>query len=383
LEFRLKNIETRTDQVVNLPYSSNGLRESLERGAELFGWKDRWKGWKKASVDMTQAQRGIGLMCFTCNKGAAGGAMTALVVIQTDGSVVINTGAADIGGGERTTWMMIVAEALGVPLASVKINAADSQAGPDTGIVAGSRGTKAIGNAVLAAALDAKQKLLGLAAPGLKLADGSDLDIRDGVLFRKSQPDNKDYQITVAQAANSGTVIIDGQPVSVGGSISGLSRLPPFTGYSQKTFGAGFYEIEVDPGTGYVRVTDAVQVHDVGRAINPMALTNQIEGGMMQGINKALTEEIEYDPTTGVIVNANLDEYKLHMIDATPDKHQVDYVEPYDVIGPYGAKGIGEPALLPPAASINAAIYNALGVRIDYQPMTPVRILNAVIAKTA
>jgi CO/xanthine dehydrogenase Mo-binding subunit len=126
-----------------------------------------------------------------------------------------------------------------------------------------------------------------------------------------------------------------------------------------------------------------VQVHDVGRAINPQAVLNQIEGGMMQGINKALTEEIEFDRATGVIVNGNLDEYKLHMIDALPLKHQVDYVEPYDLIGPYGAKGIGEPALLPPSASINAAIHNAIGVHVDYQPMTPVRILNALNGKPA
>src|SRR5205814_10199958 len=120
--------------------------------AELFGWKERWKGWKQGTPPASQveqkgvgieatAQRGIGMMCFTCNKGAAGGAMTAVVNIQTDGSVVINTGAADIGGGERTTWMMIVAEAVGVPFNMVKINSADNQAGPDTGIVAGSRGT--------------------------------------------------------------------------------------------------------------------------------------------------------------------------------------------------------------------------------------------------
>ena len=133
--------------------------------------------------------------------------------------------------------------------------------------------------------------------------------------------------------------------------------------------------------TGYVQVTDVVQVHDVGRAINPTGLTNQIHGGIMQGINKALTEELEYDGPTGIIVNANLDEYKLHMMDAMPTKITVDWVEPYDVIGPFGAKGIGEPALLAAGGSINAAIYDALGIKVDQQPMTPVRILNALAKK--
>jgi CO/xanthine dehydrogenase Mo-binding subunit len=186
--------------------------------------------------------------------------------------------------------------------------------------------------------------------------------------------------MSVAQAAGSGVVIIDDVPRPAAGTIVGEARVPAFTGYSQRTFGAGFYEVEADPGTGYVKVKEAVQVHDVGRAINPMGLVNQIHGGIMHGINKALTEELVYDPPTGVIVNANLDEYKLHMIDALPEKVQVDYIESYDVIGPYGAKGIGEPSLLPPSASIHAAIYDAIGVNVDHQPMTPTRILNALKA---
>jgi len=390
LEFRLKNIETGQDQVANLPYSSNALREALERGAELFRWRERWKGWKKGQNDLSKPQRGVGMMCFTCNKGANSPPMTGIVQIQGDGSVVINTGAADIGGGQRTVWMMIAAEAIGVPLDKVTINAMDNQAGPDALGIFGSRGTKSVGTGILNAALDARRKLLqGVLArlnsapptgrnAGLRSID--ELDIKDGVVFRKSDPENANFRMTVAEAAAAGVVIIDDIPRPASGTIVGEARVPAFTGYSQKTFGAGFYEVEVDPGTGFVKVTDAVQVHDVGRAINPKGLINQIYGGMMHGINKALTEEIEYDIPTGVMLNANLDEYKLHMIDALPERIQVDYVEPYDVVGPFGAKGIGEPALLPPAASINAAIYDAIGVHIDHQPMTPVRILNALQA---
>ncbi|HLZ71503.1 MAG TPA: xanthine dehydrogenase family protein molybdopterin-binding subunit [Dehalococcoidia bacterium] len=378
LEFRLKNIVTDVDQVVNLPYSSNGLREAIMRGAELFNWQARWKGWKKGPFDLTRPQKGIGMMCFTCNKGAAGPPMTGLVQIQTDGSVLLNTGAADIGGGQGTTWSMIAAEAIGVPLSQVSIARMDTHAGPNTGIVAGSRGTKSVGLAMLAAAQDAKNKLLEGVAVKWKLPDTSDLDIKDGIVFRKSDPGNRDFQFTMAQAAASSVVIVDGQPQPVSGTLIGESRVPAPSGYSQKTFGAGFYEIEVDPGTGYVHVTEAVQVHDVGRAINPTGVINQIHGGVTQGMNKALTEELLYDPPTGVIMNPNLDDYKLHMLDALPDKVQVDFVEPYDHIGPFGAKGIGEPALLPASASIHAAIHDALGIYVDHQPMTPPRILDAL-----
>ena len=388
LDFRLKNIETKIDQVANMPYSSNALKESLERGAELFKWKERWKGWKKGARDLSKPQRGLGMVCFACNKGANSPPMTAVVQIQADGSVIVNTGAADIGSGQRTTWVMIVAEAIGVKMENVKINAADNQAGPDALGIFGSRGTKSVGTGMLYAALDARRKLLqgvmfGLNQPpptgknaGLRSVD--ELDIVDGTVFRKSDPQNPDFRMTIAQAASSGVVIVDDQPRPAAGTIVGEARVPAFSGYSQRTFGAGFYEVEVDPATGYVQVIDVVQVHDVGRAINPTGLTNQIHGGIMQGINKALTEELQYDEATGIIVNANLDEYKLHMMDAMPSKITIDWVEPYDVIGPFGAKGIGEPALLAAGASIHAAIYDATGAKIDYQPMTPVRVLNAL-----
>ena len=380
LELRLKNLETQTDPVTNLPYSSNGLKESLERGAELFKWKDRWKGWKKGQRDLSSPQKGIGVVAFTCNKGANSPPMTAIVQIQGDGSVVINTGAADIGSGQRTTWSMIVAEEIGVPLSMVRINAMDSQAGPDALGIFGSRGTKSVGTGMLYAARDARNKLLQGVAFRWKLPNIDDIEVKEGLVFRKSDPNNKEFQMTVAQAAASGVVIVDDQPRPASGTIVGEARVPAFSGYAQKTFGAGFYEVEVDPATGFVKVLEAVQVHDVGRVINPMNLLNQIHGGIMHGINKALTEELEYDQPTGVIVNADLDEYKLHMIDATPKKIAVDWVEPYDAVGPFGAKGIGEPALLPPAPAIKAGIYDAIGVHIDAQPMTPVRILNALKA---
>ena len=115
--------------------------------------------------------------------------------------------------------------------------------------------------------------------------------------------------------------------------------------------------------------------------LHPVPYRTMYHGGIMHGINKALTEEMEYDAPTGIVVNANLDEYKLHMIDAMPAKVVADWVEPYDIVGPFGAKGIGEPALLPASARINAAIYDALGVKVDFQPMSPLRILNAMAKK--
>jgi CO/xanthine dehydrogenase Mo-binding subunit len=381
LQFRIMNIETKIDQVTNLPYSSCGLLESLQRGAELFNWKGRWTGWKKGPRDLTKPQKGIGMIALELAKGAASAPMTAIVQIQADGSVLVNSGSADIGGGQRTALCMIAAEAIGVPLSQVKINSMDTHAGPDSGGNFGSRGLKSQGTGVLYAAQDARAKLLQGVAAKWSLPNANDIDIKQGLVFRKSDPANKTFQMTVKDAANSGVVIIDDLPRPASGTIVGSARIPAFSGYSQKTFGAAFYEVEVDPATGYVTILEAVQVHDVGRAINPTSLTNQLHGGMIQGINKALTEELLYDPPTGVLVNTNLDDYKLHMLDAMPLKVQVDWVEPYDLIGPFGAKGIGEPPIVAPAPSIHAAIYDAIGVYVNAMPMTPARILDALTAK--
>lgn len=378
LEFRLMNIETEIDQVNGLPYSSSGLRESLERGAELFNWKERWQGWNQTTASAGDGpQRGIGMMAFECAKGSASPPMTAIVQVEADGSVVVNTGAADIGGGQATTWMMIVAETLGVPMEQMTIRATDNQAGPDALGIFGSRGTKSVGTGMLWAARDAKRQILEGAAFSLDL-NAAELDIKEGQIFKIDDPDNEDFQMTFREAVGSGVVIVDDEPRPTRGTIVGEARAPGFSGYSQKTFGAGFFEVEVDPGTGFVRVIEAVQVHDVGRAINPQGVLNQIQGGMMHGINKALTEEMVYDPPTGALVNPNLDDYKLHMMDQLPEKVQMDYVEPFDVLGPYGAKGLGEPANIPPSPSIHAAIYDAVGVRVDKFPITPPRILNAI-----
>ena len=375
LELRLKNIEEKVDQVTNLPFSSNGLREALERGAEAFGWKQKWQGWNRQR-DLTKPQRGVGMACFSFNKGGQSPPMTAIVQIETDGSVRMLTGAADIGGGQATTWSMIVAETLGVPLSQVTISRMDTAAGSDSGGIFGSRGTKSVGMAALRAAQEARKELLQGAAFNLKVK-AEELDIADAVVFVKSDPTKK---LTFAQAAAAGVVIVDDIPRTAAGTIIGEAKVPPPTGYSQKTFGAGFYEVEVDPGTGNVRVLRVVQAHDVGKAINPLAVENQIHGGIMHAMNKALTEELIYDPSTGVLVNPNLDDYKLHMIDATPTDIKVVLVEPIDVLGPYGAKGIGEPANGVGQPSIANAIYDAIGARLTEVPMNPYRVMKAVKA---
>ncbi|MBI2888023.1 MAG: xanthine dehydrogenase family protein molybdopterin-binding subunit [Chloroflexi bacterium] len=372
LDLYLKNIEERVDQVVNLPFSSNGVRECLLKAAEAFGWKQKWQGWRKQR-DLTKPQRGVGMMAFLCNKGAMSVPMTAVCQIDRDGSVRVVQAGADLGGGQRTTFAMIAAEVLGVAVGRVTVTKPDTEVTSDTGIVAGSRATKSIGSAVKAAAEDARAQLLEGAALKLNVPQ-SDLDIADGVIFAKADPSKK---LTIAEAVAAGVVVVDQVVLPAGAPIIGKAVVPAPRGYSQKTLGAGFFEVEVDPGTGMVKVLKIVQAHDVGKAINPLAVENQIIGGAIQGMGKALTEEMIYDPATGVVVNPNLDDYKLHMMATMPEITTIA-VEPIDVLGPFGAKGLGEPVNIPASPCIANAIYDAMGVRLSEIPMTPYRILKAV-----
>ena len=329
--------------------------------------------------------RGIATIEYPTGMNQNGDPSQAWVKLKPDGRVDVFSGTVDIGQGSRTVHTQIVADTLGVPFDWVtNDNTNTDSSAVCTGSFA-SRGTFIGGNAVRFAAEQARERILDIASKELEIAP-SDLDIVEGEVIAKGAPDRKIGIPDVAAAAtwNYGELITGTgaalKPFADVNDDDGSVEIEP---HSAISYAACVADVEVDDETGEVRVERMIQVYDVGRAINPMGLINQIHGGIMHGINKALTEELEYDPPTGVVVNANLDEYKLHMIDAMPEKIQVDYVEPYDVIGPFGAKGIGEPALLAASASINAGIYDAIGLRIDYQPMTPVRILNAIKAKPA
>lgn len=373
VELRLKNLEETTDPVANLPYSSMGIRETIEKGAATFGWKQKWQGWRKQR-DMTKPLKGVGMMAFVSAKGAKSAPMTAQVVIDRDGSARVICGAANLGSGQRTTFLMIASETLGIPMEKMTISYPDTEYTTDTGVIAGSRGTKSVGSAVMAAAQDAKDKLLANAVNRLRVP-ASQLDIVDGVIIDKNNPATK---LSIADAVASGTVIIDQTVFAITTAIIGSVSLPPPAGYSQKTSGAGFFEVEVDPGTGEVKVLSVTQAHDVGRVINPLNIVNQTHGGIIQGMNKALTEEVIFDPATGVPVNTNLDEYKLHMINKMPKDIKLIYVEQPDVLGPYGAKAIGEPANMPGLAGIANALHDAIGIQMSESPFTPYRIMKVL-----
>lgn len=381
VELRLKNLNEKGDpEAKDQPWSSNGLREAIMQGAAAFGWKNRWKGWDQAGKSQGPIKKGVGFMALASNKGSKSPPMTAIVEIPVDGSVRVVQGAAHIGGPQRTTYAMIVAEALGASLDQVTVTPPDTAFTSDTGVVAGSRSTKSVGLALKAAAEDAREQLLGYAAAKFskdlnKTIKPEDLTVLNGNISIAN--DSSANPITFKDAVASGFIIVDGQPISVAATIIGRGVIPPETKYAQQTYGAGFYEVEVNTETGVVQVTDVVQAHDVGKVINATGIRNTVHGGAIQGIGFALTENYIYDTATGIPVSANLDDYKMQMITTTP-KINVIFVETNDAVGPFGAKGVGEPSLMAAPAAIANAVYHAIGKRMPSLPMNPKKVLEAL-----
>jgi len=374
LEFRLKNVvrPEDKDQDSGLPVSSNGLIECLEKGAAAIGWREKWK---KPTGSPSGKVRGVGMAALACNKGGAFPPHSAVVKVNTDGSVEVVAGIADIGGGQRGQMAMIAAEELGARLEDVSVTYPDTAFTSDSGGTYGSRATKSIGLPVQAAAADARRQLFEAAVkprvtfagpqPPLLEAKVEDLVASDGKIFAKDKPDKT---ITIAEAAEA-----------VGVPVIGRASLPMPLGFAQVTYGAGFAEVEVDTETGAVKVLRLVQAHDVGRAINPLAVENQIEGGAIQGMGFALMENLVLDKATGISVSPNLSDYKIPTHLDAPEIEAI-IVEPGDTVGPFGAKGVGEPPIDLPAPAIANAIHNATRAWLTELPMTPARVREALKA---
>ncbi len=327
-------------------------------------------------------KRGKGMACmfyplgFTSypNPGAA------FVKMNPDGSATVLTGATDIGQGSTTVLGQIAAEELGIAFDRITMVMGDTGICPvDSGTVA-SRVTFIVGNAIRRAAAQAKAILFEVASEELGVGPEG-LEARDGRIFVAGLPERSCEISRIARKAELGR----GRPAIGCGSYNPPSTfLDPETGqgkpYAAYVYAAQVAEVEVDTETGEVTVLKVTAVHDCGTAVNPAMVEGQVHGGVCMGVGYCLTEEVCLD--SGVPVNANLSDYVVPTALDAPEI-DVDIVEHPDPGGPFGAKGIGEPSLLPTAPAISNAIYDAVGVRIRELPATPEAVLAAIKAKEA
>lgn len=354
---------------------SCGLEECLRRAGESAGWRGK-RGKRRPHT-------GIGAACMIHVSGNRGvfdfDGSSALVKMNEDGRVSLLTGENDTGQGVSTILAQIAAEELGVRLEDIDVPPVDTDVSPFGLGPYADRVTTIGGNAVKAAAADARHQLLKVAAEMLE-ANPDDLNARDGKIFVRGSPERF---VTVAQATKAALYRPGGTPIMGRGYYDPDSVMPDrVTHYGNLAatyvFAAQVAEVEVDPGTGQVKVLNFVAAHDLGRAINPMAAEGQIEGSLAQGIGYALSEEIRH--AAGRVINGQFADYKILNASDMPPVSSI-LVESDDPVGPFGAKGVGEPGLVPTAPAIANAIYNAVGVRIRELPITAEKVLKALKEK--
>ena len=356
LDLRRRNFTDR-DQSADLPYTSNALPYCYDRVAEMAGWADREQLRAPQSDGLL---RGMG--CATQIWWGGGGPPShATCRIGGDGVARVTIGVQDIGTGTLTTARIVAAEELGLPLESVFVVGGDTGPNIYGPVAGGSQTTPSVMPAVRGAAADVKHKLLALAGDVFE-ASVDDLELTDGRFRTKDGGLDEAYtEVTM----KLGQASIDG---------SGM-RGPNPDGFRANTFGCQIAQIAVDPGTGEVFVEGIWAVHDIGRVINPMGASSQVEGGILQGMAYALSEERVIDRTTGVPVNATLDDYKVPtMLDTPPISVEFAPV-PDTKLNTVGSKGLGEPPIIPTAAAIANAFRHATGRRPRALPLTPDRVL--------
>ncbi|SMB91895.1 Molybdopterin-binding domain of aldehyde dehydrogenase [Thermanaeromonas toyohensis ToBE] len=317
-------------------------------------------------------KRGIGYGCMMYAIGFGFGRpdnAAASVEIGEDGTVTVLSGCADMGQGSTEMIALIVAEELGILPEDVQIFTADTATTPDAGPSTASRQTYVTGHAAKKAAAEVKESLIESAAELLGVKP-------EGITFRNREVyyNGEKTRLTMAEVAahcrRTGRKFI-----GWGWHNITTPDVDPETNqgdaYAAYTFATQAAEVEVDTETGEVTVLRVVAAHDVGRAINPLAIEGQIEGGVAMGLGYALIEELILDQ--GRPLTPTLAEYLIPAAQDVPPVVSL-IVEEEEPTGPFGAKGVGEPPNIPTAPAIINAIYNAVGVRITELPATPEKI---------
>lgn len=372
IEIRLKNALT--------PGSITATGQSLMASVGIGETLQRIKEWRDKHLNAHEDRKrhhirkgiGIGSMWYGIGNTGIANPSTAQMEVGPEGKIRLFTGVADIGQGSDTVLLQMASEALGIPLDGIQLIRADTRLTTDAGATSASRQTYISGNAILRAVKSLKQEILREAATLLQ-EEEEDLFIEDGeVRHRKKLC----ISLPIGEVARRTQKVIRGE----GSFDPETTRLDSRTGqgvpYATYAFATHLAEVEVDTETGKVKVNRVVASHDVGKAIHPGNVRGQIIGGVAMGVGFALMEEYIPGETTSFV------NYLIPTVKDVPEVIPM-IVEEKEPTGPFGAKGVGEPALIPCAPAILNGIADAIGERIYHLPANLERVLEAVRRKNS
>jgi putative selenate reductase molybdopterin-binding subunit len=343
---------------------SCGLEQCVTQGAAAIAWDRRGDPAWRVDPKRPYIRRGLGMaVCMhgTAIPGLDMGA--ASVKMNDDGSFNVLVGGTDLGTGSDTVLAQIAAETLGVPLNDIIIYSSDTDFTPfDTGAYASST-TYISGGAVKKAAEQVREQILERAKMMLQLETTEGLRLHDR---RVIAPDGR--SVTLADIALNSLHVTDQKQIMATASHMSLHSPPPF--------GAQYAEVEVDTQTGQVTVTKLVMAVDCGTAINPRTAQGQIEGGLVQALGYAVSEEMAYDEQ-GRVLTTRFGDYRIFQANEVPEIEAI-LVPTYEPSGPYGAKAVAEIPMDGVAPAVANAVYDAVGVRIRELPLTPEKVWRAL-----
>ncbi len=373
---RRVNLITEMGHVANdLWVNSYGLPECLDIVEKASGWKDR-KG-------KLPAGKGLGLACSHYVSGASKPVnwtgephATVNLKLDFDGSIVILTGASEIGQGSSTILVQCVSEVLGIDPTRVKIVAADSRVTPKDNGSYSSRVTYMVGNAAIEAANNLKGILIDAAARKLDV-NPDDVECLGEVYRAGTQDTGMSFEdVVMAALEGTGTITVKGNfdtlPESWGGK---KYRGAAIGGSMAFAYAAQVVEVTVDPATAEIKVDKVWVAHDCGKALNPLTVEGQIQGSVWMGMGQAMTEETRYHD--GLMITGNMLDYRVPTFVESPPI-EVHIVESNDPYGPFGAKEAGEASLAGFLPALTSAVADALGVRVHELPVTPDRLMQVL-----
>jgi CO/xanthine dehydrogenase Mo-binding subunit len=377
LEIRLRNAYVEGDRYINGQVLHGvGLKETLLRTGQEIGWG------KVKQPSSTTTRRGKGVAVIL--KGTLTPTnSTCVIKMNQDADVTLICTTPETGGGQKTVLSQIAAEAIGVPMASITVTNPDTSITPYNDAVGSSRTTFHMGNVVLMAAQQVRKKIMDLAGDFLKVDPGR-LNLVDGVIVEEGVGERMPLKDLLAKKFGPGGMNILAESQFNPADSPLLAANPGLTGLDSRMssifwmFATHAAEVEVDVETGVVKVLKVAAAHDVGQAINPMACEQQIEGSVVMGLSNTLFEEFKMEK--GRILNDSFADYKLATILDMPEIVPIIVEAPHKE-GPFGAKGIGEPAAGATAPAIAGAIFDAVGIRIHDLPITPEKVLAALKEK--